>query len=70
MSAPPSALTSLSLDSSSVPLPVVVDPASLALLKGATLDFTTELIGSAFRVRENPQAKGAGCGCGVSWEAK
>lgn len=70
LSAPPSVLSTLSLDPLSAPLPVVVDPFSLAMLKGATLDFTTELIGSAFRVRENPQAKGAGCGCGVSWEAK
>jgi Fe-S cluster assembly iron-binding protein IscA len=38
-------------------------------LKGATLDFATELIGSSFRIADNPQAAG-GCGCGVSWEAK
>ncbi|EIN04430.1 hypothetical protein PUNSTDRAFT_108176 [Punctularia strigosozonata HHB-11173 SS5] len=49
---------------------VVVDAVSLALLKGSTIDYATELIGSSFRVVDNPQAKGSGCGCGVSWEAK
>jgi len=43
---------------------------SMGLLKGAKLDFATELIGSSFRIAENPQAKWSGCGCGVSWEAK
>lgn len=52
-----------------VPIPVVVDLASLGLLKGATLDYATELIGSSFRIAHNPQAKdGGNCGCGVSWE--
>ncbi|CAE6367273.1 unnamed protein product [Rhizoctonia solani] len=49
---------------------VVVDPISLSLLKGSTIDFATELIGSSFRVQNNPQATGKGCGCGVSWELK
>ncbi|EUC60464.1 iron-sulfur cluster assembly accessory protein [Rhizoctonia solani AG-3 Rhs1AP] len=49
---------------------VVVDPVSLGLLKGSTIDFATELIGSSFRVQSNPQATGKGCGCGVSWELK
>ncbi|KAJ1309336.1 hypothetical protein OPQ81_006116 [Rhizoctonia solani] len=49
---------------------VVVDPVSLGLLKGSTIDFATELIGSSFRVQNNPQATGKGCGCGVSWELK
>ncbi|THH13774.1 hypothetical protein EW146_g6486 [Bondarzewia mesenterica] len=52
-----------------VPSNVYVDAISLSLLKGSTLDFATELIGSSFRVLDNPQAKGSGCGCGVSWEA-
>lgn len=43
---------------------------SLKLTKGATVDFATELIGSTFRIDHNPQAKGAGCGCGVSWDLK
>lgn len=38
---------------------------------GATLHHATELIGSSFRLVDNPQAKdGGACGCGVSWEAK
>jgi iron-sulfur cluster assembly accessory protein len=50
-------------------VPVVVDLASLRLLKNATLDYATELIGSSFRIAHNPQAKdGGNCGCGVSWE--
>lgn len=43
---------------------------SLKLTRGATVHFATELIGSTFRIEDNPQAKGAGCGCGVSWELK
>jgi len=49
---------------------VIVDAVSLTLLQGSTIDFATELIGSSFRVVNNPQAVGSGCGCGVSWEAK
>ncbi len=45
-----------------------VDSVSLHLIKGSTIDYVTELIGSQFAIRDNPQAKGAGCGCGVSWE--
>jgi Fe-S cluster assembly iron-binding protein IscA len=48
---------------------VVVDAVSLGLLTGSTVDYTTELIGSSFRIVDNPQSKGSGCGCGVSWEA-
>jgi iron-sulfur cluster assembly accessory protein len=44
---------------------VVVDPASLDLLAGAQLDYTDELMGSHFAVR-NPNAKSA-CGCGTSF---
>ncbi|CAD6564412.1 MAG: [4Fe-4S] proteins maturation [Tremellales sp. Tagirdzhanova-0007] len=52
-------------------IPVVVDLVSLGLLKGATLHHATELIGSSFRIQDNPQAKeGGACGCGISWEAK
>ncbi|KAH7915671.1 hypothetical protein BJ138DRAFT_997404 [Hygrophoropsis aurantiaca] len=53
-----------------LPSNLYIDATSLALLNGATLDYATELIGSAFRVAQNPQAKGSGCGCGVSWELK
>jgi len=52
------------------PSNIFVDAVSMPLLKGATLDFATELIGSSFRIADNPQAKGSGCGCGVSWELK
>ncbi len=44
---------------------VVVDPASLDLLTGSELDYTDELMGSHFAVR-NPNAKSA-CGCGTSF---
>ncbi len=47
------------------PAQVVVDPASLDLLAGAELDFTDELMGSHFAVR-NPNATSA-CGCGTSF---
>ncbi|KAI0667078.1 hypothetical protein C8Q78DRAFT_416152 [Trametes maxima] len=52
------------------PSNVYVDAVSMSLLKGSAIDFATELIGSSFRVVDNPQAKGNGCGCGVSWELK
>jgi iron-sulfur cluster assembly accessory protein len=52
------------------PSNIVVDAVSMSLLKGSTIDFVTEMIGSSFRVAENPQSKGSGCGCGVSWELK
>ncbi|KIY71132.1 hypothetical protein CYLTODRAFT_419134 [Cylindrobasidium torrendii FP15055 ss-10] len=52
------------------PSNLLVDAVSLTLLNGATLDYATELIGSTFRIAENPNAKGSGCGCGVSWELK
>ncbi len=44
---------------------VVVDPASLDLLAGAELDFTDELMGAHFVVR-NPNATSS-CGCGTSF---
>ena len=44
---------------------VVIDPASLDLLGGAELDYTDELMGSHFAVR-NPNARSA-CGCGTSF---
>ncbi|KZT23899.1 hypothetical protein NEOLEDRAFT_1068437 [Neolentinus lepideus HHB14362 ss-1] len=52
------------------PANILIDAISLSLLKGSTIDFATELIGSSFRIMDNPQAKGSGCGCGVSWELK
>jgi iron-sulfur cluster insertion protein len=44
---------------------VLVDPVSLDLLAGAQLDYTDELMGSHFTVR-NPNATSA-CGCGTSF---
>jgi|ERR1700722_8177507 len=52
------------------PSNVLVDAVSMTLINGSTIDFATELIGSSFRVLSNPQSKGSGCGCGVSWELK
>tara|TARA_B100000989_G_scaffold164307_1_gene122787 strand:- start:3552 stop:3896 length:345 start_codon:yes stop_codon:yes gene_type:complete len=44
---------------------VVVDEISLELIKGGTLDYIEELIGSYFQVI-NPNAS-SGCGCGTSF---
>ena len=44
---------------------LVVDPISLELVSGSTVDFVESLGGSAFKV-ENPNAA-AGCGCGSSF---
>ena len=44
---------------------LVIDPVSLDLVAGCTVDFVESLGGAAFRV-ENPQAA-AGCGCGSSF---
>jgi iron-sulfur cluster assembly accessory protein len=44
---------------------LLVDPVSLDLVAGSTVDYVESLGGSAFRV-ENPNAA-AGCGCGSSF---
>jgi iron-sulfur cluster insertion protein len=44
---------------------LVVDPVSLDLVAGSTVDFVESLGGAAFKV-DNPQAA-AGCGCGSSF---
>ena len=44
---------------------VLVDSMSLEFLKGAELDFSDDLIGAAFKVK-NPNAT-ASCGCGTSF---
>ena len=44
---------------------LVVDPVSLDLVRGATVDFVESLGGSAFQVA-NPNAA-SGCGCGTSF---
>ncbi|CAK0758293.1 iron-sulfur cluster insertion protein ErpA [uncultured Gammaproteobacteria bacterium] len=46
---------------------VVIDPGSLDLLAGATLDFNEDLMGTSFRV-VNPNALSS-CGCGASFGA-
>jgi iron-sulfur cluster insertion protein len=44
---------------------LAVDPVSLGLVAGSTVDFVESLGGAAFKV-DNPQAA-AGCGCGSSF---
>jgi iron-sulfur cluster assembly accessory protein len=44
---------------------LVVDPVSLDLVRGCSVDFVESLGGAAFRV-DNPNAA-AGCGCGSSF---
>ncbi len=44
---------------------VLVDEMSLEFMSGSVIDFSTELIGAAFRIN-NPNAT-AGCGCGTSF---
>ena len=48
---------------------VVMDEPSLELLKGSKIDYTTELIGSQFKVVGNPAASSS-CGCGTSFDIK
>lgn len=44
---------------------VVIDEMSLEFLRGSEIDFSTELIGAAFKIN-NPNATAA-CGCGTSF---
>ncbi|HUG46756.1 MAG TPA: iron-sulfur cluster assembly accessory protein [Sphingomicrobium sp.] len=44
---------------------LIVDPASLELVRGSAVDFVEDLGGAAFRVT-NPNAQ-SGCGCGTSF---
>ncbi|CAJ2506381.1 Uu.00g005110.m01.CDS01 [Anthostomella pinea] len=48
---------------------IVLDGPSLELLKGSKVDFTMELIGSQFKVVDNPLATSS-CGCGTSFDIK
>lgn len=62
----------LALDEASLPddavvqragIDVAIDPDSLPLLQGATVDFVDALMGGGFTVR-NPSLDGGGCACG------
>ncbi|KAK9245475.1 hypothetical protein V1506DRAFT_489897 [Lipomyces tetrasporus] len=46
---------------------VVMDDMSLGILKDSTVDYTTELIGSQFKIVNNPRASSS-CGCGTSFD--
>ncbi|KAI1742501.1 hypothetical protein F4680DRAFT_34508 [Xylaria scruposa] len=48
---------------------IVLDLPSLELLKGSKVDFTMELIGSQFKIVDNPLATSS-CGCGTSFDIK
>ena len=44
---------------------IVIDKASLEMLKGSQVDFSQELIGDSFKI-SNPKTKSS-CGCGISF---
>ncbi len=44
---------------------VIIDHISLPFMKGATIDFTDDLIGAHFKI-DNPNATSS-CGCGTSF---
>ena len=44
---------------------IVVDKSSLEMIKGSEVDFSKELIGDSFKIK-NPKTKSS-CGCGVSF---
>ncbi|KAI0389279.1 hypothetical protein F5Y17DRAFT_134635 [Xylariaceae sp. FL0594] len=48
---------------------IVLDTPSLELLKGSKVDYTMELIGSQFKIVDNPLATSS-CGCGTSFDIK
>lgn len=56
--------------SSSLTAPkIILDGPSIELLKGSKVDFTMELIGSQFKIVDNPLATSS-CGCGTSFDIK
>ncbi|KAI1094494.1 hypothetical protein F5B19DRAFT_444796 [Rostrohypoxylon terebratum] len=62
--------TAASAQTSSPPTPkVILDTPSLSLLKGSKVDYTMELIGSQFKIVDNPAATSS-CGCGTSFDIK
>ena len=44
---------------------IVIDKASIKILKGSEIDYASELIGESFKI-SNPQTKSS-CGCGISF---
>jgi iron-sulfur cluster assembly accessory protein len=48
---------------------VAMDRATLDLLEGSKVDYTMELIGSQFKIVDNPRATSS-CGCGTSFDLK
>jgi iron-sulfur cluster assembly accessory protein len=48
---------------------VVMDEPSLELLKGSKVDYSMELIGSQFKIVDNPHSTSS-CGCGTSFDIK
>jgi iron-sulfur cluster assembly 2 len=48
---------------------VAMDQATLDLLEGSKVDYTMELIGSQFKIADNPRATSS-CGCGTSFDLK
>ncbi|KAL2889636.1 Iron-sulfur assembly protein 2 [Ceratocystis lukuohia] len=46
---------------------IILDEPSLSLLKDSKVDFTSELIGSQFKIVDNPRATSS-CGCGTSFD--
>ncbi|KAI8962761.1 hypothetical protein F5Y11DRAFT_176726 [Daldinia sp. FL1419] len=48
---------------------IILDSPSLELLKGSKVDYTMELIGSQFKIVDNPLATSS-CGCGTSFDIK
>ncbi len=44
---------------------ILIDKTSIELIKGSTIDYVNELIGSSFKI-SNPQASSS-CGCGTSF---
>ncbi|ORY68412.1 uncharacterized protein BCR38DRAFT_455402 [Pseudomassariella vexata] len=48
---------------------IILDGPSLELLNGSKVDYTMELIGSQFKIIDNPLATSS-CGCGTSFDIK
>ena len=44
---------------------IVIDSASLKILRGSEIDFVSELMGTSFKI-SNPKTKSS-CGCGISF---